>query len=65
MAGEIEFSDGSKVTFGALPNDGQAPLLVTFSSKTVTWFKVTVTAASPTTENIGFSEIAAYDTSAQ
>jgi alpha-glucosidase (family GH31 glycosyl hydrolase) len=62
LGGTIEFSDGSKETFGALPNDGQTPLAVKFAPKVVTWMKVTITKVSQETENIGFSEIAAYNT---
>jgi len=61
-SGEVEFSDGSKMTFGELPNDGQTPLVLRFPSKTVTWFKVIVTSVLAGTQNAGFSEIAAYNT---
>jgi hypothetical protein len=64
-AGEIEFSDGSKVTFGELPNDGKSPLVLRFPTESITWFKVTVTDVLTGTQNAGFSEIAAYNTSSQ
>ncbi|MDR3711096.1 MAG: glycoside hydrolase family 31 protein [Capsulimonadaceae bacterium] len=59
-SGTIEFSDGSSQTFGALPDGGQMPLIVTFSPRTVSWFKVTIGGVKPRTENAGFAEIAAY-----
>jgi alpha-glucosidase (family GH31 glycosyl hydrolase) len=57
-SGTITFSDGSSVDFGALPNDGSAPLVVKFSQKTINWLKLTVTGTSSSTQNIGLSEIA-------
>jgi hypothetical protein len=64
-AGTLSFSDGSQVNVGALPNDtatpGQVtPGEVTFSSKTVTWVKFTVTAVSAGATAVGLDEFQAY-----
>ena len=61
LAGTLEFSDGSQVDVDALPNDGILPGVVTFSPKTCTWVRFTVTRAGERTENIGLSEIAVAD----
>ncbi|KAM0752192.1 hypothetical protein T439DRAFT_312308 [Meredithblackwellia eburnea MCA 4105] len=58
--GTLTFSDGTSVTVPSLPNDGSA-LSVTFSSKSTTSLKFTVTSVSSTTQNIGLSEIQAFD----
>jgi hypothetical protein len=54
--GTITFSDGSTLTVPSLPNDGSA-FTLTFPAKTVTSLKLTVTAVSSTTLNIGLAEI--------
>ncbi len=59
-AGTLTFSDGSSVTFGALPDDGKTPLMLHFTPKTITSLMFTVTAVKPSTENAGLSEIAVY-----
>ncbi len=57
--GTLTFSDGSTVTVPALNNDGSATT-VTFPSKTTTSLLFTVTSVSSTTQNVGLSEIQAY-----
>ena len=55
----ITFSDGSSVQVGSLPNDG-GPLSVTFTPRTVTSLRLTVTRVSDSTGNVGLAEIQAY-----
>jgi len=55
----ITFSDGSSLPVGTLPNDGSA-LTLTFPAKTVTSLKLTVTAVSATTRNVGLAEIQTF-----
>ncbi|MGZ5790243.1 MAG: DUF7402 domain-containing protein [Burkholderiaceae bacterium] len=57
--GTLSFSDGSKVTVGALPNDGSG-LSVTFTSKSINWVKFTVDQVSSTTASVGLAEFEAY-----
>jgi hypothetical protein len=57
--GTITFSDGSTLAVGVLPNDG-SPYTLTFAAKTVTSLKLTITAVSSTTQNIGLAEIQTY-----
>jgi hypothetical protein len=57
--GTLTFSDGSKVTVGALPNDGTG-LPVTFYSKSITWARFTVNQVSSTTSSVGLAEFEAY-----
>lgn len=56
-AGRLDFSDGTFVNVGALPNDG-TPLTVEFAGKAVTWVKFTVTGGSGT---VGLSEMEAVE----
>ncbi len=58
-AGTLTFSDGSTVPVPALNNDGSATI-ITFTSRTVTTLRLSITGTSSTTENIGLSEIEAY-----
>lgn len=60
-AGIINFSDGSSVPVGALPDNGAA-LEVTFASRTVSWFRFDITQTSSATINTGLAEIKAYST---
>jgi hypothetical protein len=57
LAGEIEFSDGSKVAVGELVNNAAKGTLIKFSPKTITWLKFTVTKVSNETQNTGLAEI--------
>ena len=57
QGGTLQFSDGSAVSVGGLSNDGQGNA-VTFSPKTVTWVKFTVTQAVGI--NIGLAEFQVY-----
>jgi hypothetical protein len=56
--GKFEFDDGTKIATNVVPNDGTTPMRTTFPMKTIHWLKFTVTRVSPTTSNIGLSEIA-------
>ena len=60
LAGTLEFSDGSKLAFGSLPNDGLSPLMLTFPRKSIQWLKFTVTETAPDTRNVGLAEIAVF-----
>ena len=60
-AGVLEFSDGSTVPLGALPNDGSG-LTVWFPARTVTSVRLLVTAVSATTRNVGLAELETYAT---
>ncbi|GAA6027301.1 hypothetical protein JCM8097_002573 [Rhodosporidiobolus ruineniae] len=61
LSGNITFSDGSGVDFGAVPNDASTGLYVNLAaSVTTTSLKVYVFEVSPTTQNAGFSEIQVY-----
>ena len=57
--GNIQFSDGSSVSVGTLPNNGSANVL-SFASKTVTSLQLNITSVSSTTQNIGLAEIQVY-----
>lgn len=54
----LRFSDGSVVSVSALPNDG-SQRIVDISARTVTSLELSVTAVSPTTYNIGLTELQA------
>jgi len=54
--GTLTFSDGSSVVVGPLPNDG-SPLVVTFSPRSVTGMRFTVTKVLKGTVNVGLAEI--------
>jgi hypothetical protein len=55
-AATLTFSDGSTVSVGALNNSGAATT-VTFSARTSTSVRLTITAVSSSTWNIGLAEI--------
>ena len=57
----LNFSDGSSVPVGVLPNSGAA-LTVTFPDKTVSWIELVVDTVSESTLNVGLSEFEAYGT---
>ena len=57
--GNIQFSDGSSVSVGTLPNNGAANVL-SFAAKTVTSLQLNITSVSSTTQNIGLAEIQVY-----
>lgn len=64
-AGTLTFSDGSTVPVGALTNTGPtagtaAAVALSFSPRTVTWVKYTMTSVSTTTYNVGLAEIEAW-----
>ena len=56
----LQFSDGSTVVTGALANNGSA-LTLSFPPRTVTSVRLTITAVSTTTRNVGLAEIETYD----
>jgi hypothetical protein len=55
----LSFSDGSSVVVGALDNAG-GPTVVNFSPRGITWVRVTVTAVSATTTNVGLMEVEVF-----
>ncbi len=57
--GNIQFSDGSSITIGALNNNGSATTF-TFAAKTFTSLQLNITSVSASTQNIGLSEIQVY-----
>ena len=57
----LNFSDGSSVPVGVLPNSGAA-LTVTFPDKTVSWIELVVDTVSESTLNVGLAEFEAYGT---
>lgn len=59
----LTFSDGSSVTVPALNNNGTASI-VNFSPKTVTSIRLTTTAVSGATANIGLSEFEVFGSAA-
>jgi hypothetical protein len=54
LAGMLQFSDGTSLPVGKLPNDASSGYAVSFATKTITWVKFTVTSAVG--YNIGLSE---------
>ena len=60
LAGTLEFSDGTKLEVGELPNDGKFPTTLTFPKKAFTWVKFTVNKTGDTTRNAGLAEIAVF-----
>lgn len=58
----LTFSDGTSVPVSALNNNGTASA-VTFSARTVTSVRLTVTAVSANTHNIGLTEFQAFSAS--
>jgi hypothetical protein len=58
-AGNIQFSNGSSVAVGTLPNNGSASTL-TFAARSVTWLQLNITAVSSSTQNVGLAEIQVY-----
>jgi LmbE family N-acetylglucosaminyl deacetylase len=63
IAATITFSDGSTITTGSLANDGSAVTL-NFAARTVTSLRLTITAVSAATLDIGLAEIQVYGVSA-
>jgi LmbE family N-acetylglucosaminyl deacetylase len=62
LAGTLTFSSGASVAVGTLNNTG-SPLTVNFSSRSVTWVRLTVTQVSPATGNIGLAEMRVFNSS--
>jgi LmbE family N-acetylglucosaminyl deacetylase len=58
LAGTLQFSDGSSLTVGALPNDGTS-FRITFAPKTVTFLTFLITSAQGW--STGLAEIEVYD----
>jgi LmbE family N-acetylglucosaminyl deacetylase len=63
MAGTLTFSNGASVAVGPLDNAG-AGLAVSFSSRSVTWVRFTVTQVSASTYNVGLAEFQAFNSDA-
>jgi LmbE family N-acetylglucosaminyl deacetylase len=59
MGGSLEFSDGSSVKVGPLPNNG-ASKVVRFRPRDVTGVRFRITAVSGTTRSVGLAEVRAY-----
>jgi hypothetical protein len=59
-SGVLTFSDGSKLTVGALPDDAKKGLEVKFAPKAIRWVRFDITGCKPTSENVGLSEIAVF-----
>jgi alpha-glucosidase (family GH31 glycosyl hydrolase) len=59
---QLTFSDGTTLTLGTLPNDGNTPYEVSFPDKTVVWVEWKALAMSPKSGNAGLSEIAVFRT---
>nr|WP_246406479.1 discoidin domain-containing protein [Modestobacter versicolor] len=57
--GTLTFSDGSTVAVPALADDGSA-VTVTFTPRTTTSVRLTITSVSSTTSNVGLAEIQAW-----
>jgi hypothetical protein len=57
LAATVQFSDGSSIAVGNLPNDGVA-LPLTFTARSVTWIRVNITSARGS--NTGLAEIEVY-----
>lgn len=55
-AGVLRFSDGTHLRVGPLPDDG-SPLVVEFPARTVARVRLTITAVSPTTTDVGLAEL--------
>jgi hypothetical protein len=60
LAGRLEFSDGSSMSVGALPDDAASALEITFPLKRVAWIEFHVTSVKPETLNAGLAEIAVF-----
>ncbi len=53
----VDFSDGSSVVIGGVPDDGKSPAEIGFDPKRITWLRLTVNEAAPGTSNVGVAEI--------
>ena len=58
--GTLVFSDGSRVSTGTLPNNGSVRSL-SFTARTVTSIRLTITSVSASTTNAGLAELSTYD----
>jgi hypothetical protein len=59
-SGMLVFSDGSTISTGALPDNAQKGLEISFAPKTVRWLIFAVNGTKPGTLNIGLAEIAVF-----
>ena len=59
-SGMLVFSDGSTISTGALPDNAQKGLEISFEPKTVRWLIFAVNGTKPSTQNIGLAEIAVF-----
>jgi hypothetical protein len=63
LSANLQFSDGTTVSVGTLPNNG-APLTITFPAKATTSLRLNILTVSGSTQNIGLAEIEAWGSSA-
>ncbi len=63
-SGILQFSDGSQITVGELPNNGDG-LRIRFTPKRVRWVRFTVTGTRAGTQNTGLAEIVVFRASPQ
>jgi len=59
--GRLEFSDGSKLAVGGLPDDATSGREIKFPAREVKWLKFTVTDVKTGYPHIGLSEIAVFE----
>ncbi len=59
LGGTLEFSDGSRIKVGPLPNNGAAKV-IRFRPRAVTGIRFRITEVSSTTRSVGLAEIRAY-----
>ena len=63
-AGTLEFSDGSTIKLEKpLPDTATSGLEISFSPKTVSWVKLTITGVKEGSPNIGLAEFGVFGTS--
>jgi hypothetical protein len=63
LSGTLQFSDGSRVSVGELPNDSTG-LEITFPARTVNSVRFTIDTVSTTTANVGLAEWEVFPVSA-
>jgi LmbE family N-acetylglucosaminyl deacetylase len=59
LGGTLEFSDGSRIKVGALPNNG-ASKVIRFRTRAVSGVRFRITEVSRTTRSVGLAEVRAY-----
>ncbi len=61
----ILFDDGTMVRAGAIPDDANMGLELRFMPRKVRWLVVLIDTVKPSTQNIGFAEIAVFEANAK